>query len=122
MMDQICRAQSWTLGTDQGEMTVTVPQQDGSDQVVTINDFNDPSGQAAIRVWSPVTVVGKVPPDQALTVNFQLPAGALATNAATNQIVVCATRIVGFVNQAQMVTLISTVAHFASFYANHYGQ
>ena len=120
-IDQICRSNGWVLGSDQGELVISVPQADGSQQSVVINDFQDPGGQAAIRIWSPVAPVDKVPIDQAMTVNFQLPAGCLAVNPTINQVVICATRIVNYTDQAELSTVLSTVAHFASFYAKHYG-
>jgi hypothetical protein len=119
-IDQICRSSGWVLGTDLGEMVIGVPQADGSQQSVVINDFQDPSGQAAIRIWSAVAPIAKVPVDQAMTVNFQLPAGCLAVNPELQQVVICATRIVNYTDQAELSTLLSTVAHFAAFYAKHY--
>ncbi len=118
MMDQICRSSGWVLGSDSGEMVIGIPQQDGSQQSVIVNDFQDTSGQAAVRLWSPVCPVDKVPADQALTVNFQLPMGCLAVR--EGQVVICATRIVGFTDQAEMTSLLHTVAYFAKFYAGHY--
>lgn len=119
MMDQICRSSGWVLGSDRGEMVIGIPQQDGSQQSVIVNDFQDTSGQAAIRLWSPVGPADRVPADQALTVNFQLPLGFLAVR--EGQAVVCATRIVNFTAQAEMTHLLHTVAYFAKFYATHYG-
>jgi hypothetical protein len=119
LMDQICRSNGWLLGQDKGEMVLGIPQQDGSQQSVVINDFVDTSGQAAMRMWSPVAAADRVPADQALQVNFQLPAGALAVR--EGQVVVCATRIVNVTNQAELAPLLQTLAHFAKFYASHYG-
>ena len=119
MMDQICRANGWVLGADRGEMVLGVPQQDGSQQSVIVNDYVDTSGQAAVRLWSPVAAADRVPADQALTVNFQLPLGFLAIR--EGQVVVCATRIVNFTDQAEMSNLLHTVAYYAKFYATHYG-
>ncbi len=118
LMDQICRSNGWVLGADAGEMVIGVPQPDGSQQSVVVNDFTDTSGQAAIRMWSPVSPQDRVPADQALGVNFQLPAGCLAIR--EGQVVVCATRVVNYTDQAELMSLIHTVAQFASFYANHY--
>jgi hypothetical protein len=118
MMDQICRSNGWVLGSDAGEMVVGVPQQDGSQQSVVINDFQDPSGQPAIRMWSPVAPSDRVPADQAMGVNFQLPCGCLATR--EGQAVICETRVLNYTDQAELTTLLHTIAQFANFYANHY--
>jgi hypothetical protein len=118
MMDQICRSMGWVFGSDRGEMVIGVPQQDGSQQSVEINDFVDTSGQAAIRLWSPICPADKVPPDQALTVNFQLPAGCIAVK--DGMAVICSTRIVNFTDQAELTSLVHTVASYAAFYKNHY--
>ncbi|RMG19099.1 MAG: hypothetical protein D6731_00380 [Planctomycetota bacterium] len=86
---------------------------------MVINDFVDPTtGQAAMRIWSAVAPADRVPVDQAMTVNFQLPAGAFAVN--EGMAVIVTTRIVNFTDQAELTPLLATVAQFAKFYADHY--
>ena len=117
LLDQICRSQGWVLGTHQGEVVVVVPQADGKTQNIEINEFQD-SSQVALRIWSPVCPAAKIPADQALTVNFKLPHGALAVKDGT--VVVVVTRLFNQTNQADLTHVLQTVAHYAAFYANHY--
>jgi hypothetical protein len=116
-LDQICRSNGWILGTHAGEVVIGVPQGDGKQQNIEVNEFQD-SGQLALRIWSPVTQASKVPSDQALQVNFKLPHGALAEK--DGSIVVVATRLWSQTNQADLTHVLQTVAHYAAFYANHY--
>ena len=118
LFDQICRSNGWVLGSDKGEMVLGIPQQDGSQQSVVINDFQDSSGQPAIRMWSPVAPTEKVPADQAMSVNAQLPHGHLAVQ--NNQVVMMTTRLVGLLNQAELSTLLSVLSYYAAFYRGHY--
>lgn len=119
LMDRICRSNGWVLGQDKGLVVIGVPQQDGSQQSVVVDEFQDTSGQFAIRLWSPVAPADRVPADQALQVNAQLPHGALANR--EGQIVVAITRIWNATNQMDLTTIMSVIAYYAAFYAKHYG-
>lgn len=120
LFEQTCRSNGWILGQDKGEMVLGVPQQDGSQVSVVVNEFQDATGQLALRMWSPVAPTDKVPPDQALQVNYQLPHGALADKG--GQVVVVCTRIVNLVNQAELTNLITNVTYYAHFYGQHFSQ
>ncbi len=119
MMDQICRSNGWVLGSDKGEMVIGVNTADGAQQPVVINDFQDGStAQFAIRLWSPVCPADRLPADQALQLNMQLPHGCLANR--EGQIVMTATRVLNMTNQTDLTNLLSVIAYYASFYAKHY--
>ncbi len=119
MMDQICRSSGWVLGYDKGEMVLGVPTQEGGQQAVVVTDFQDGTGQLALRLWSPVCPADKLPADQALGINWQLPHGSLALN--EGQVVLTATRILNLTNQTDLTNLISIISYYAAFYGKHYG-
>jgi len=77
MFDQICRTNGWVLGEDKGEMVLGIPQGDGQVSLV-VNEYQDATGQLALRFWSPVAPTDKVPAEQAMQINAQLPHGCLA--------------------------------------------
>ena len=118
LMDQMCRSSGWILGQDKGEMVLGIPQ-GGENQNVVVNEFQDSSGQLALRFWTPVAAKATVPADQALTINWQLPHCALAER--EGAIVITATRTSNQTNQADLTALISTIAYYGNFYRKHYG-
>ncbi|MGE0710561.1 MAG: hypothetical protein AB7N76_27210 [Planctomycetota bacterium] len=118
LFDQICRSNGWVLGSDRGEMVLGVPQSDGTQMSVVVNEFQDATGQLALRLWSPVAPADKVPADQALSVNSQLPHGCLANK--DGQVVVTATRILGYTSQADLTSLIQNLTFYAHFYSKHF--
>lgn len=117
--DQICRRNQWILGEDKGEMVIGVATGDGGQRSVVVNDFQDTSGQLALRMWSPIVQVGRVPADQALKINMQLPHGALAEH--QGQVVLVSTRVFKGANPSEVSDLVAALATFAAFYAKHYG-
>jgi hypothetical protein len=119
MMDQICRSNGWVLGSDKGEMVLGIPQGDAQVSVV-VNEFQDATGQLAIRFWSPVAMVDKVPADQALQVNYQLPHGCMADK--EGQIVLTVTRIWNFTSQADVTNVLQNLSYYAQFYRQHFEQ
>lgn len=119
LADQMCRSNGWILGQDKGEMVIGVPQADGSQVSVVFNDFQDSTGQFAIRLWTPVCQAAQLPADQATQLNWQLPQGCLANR--EGAIVLTATRVFNFTNQADLTHLINTLVYYGAFYAGHYG-
>lgn len=119
LMDKICRSNGWVLGADRGETVVGIPQ-GGGQQSVVVTDFQDSTGQFAIRLWAPVAPADKIPPEQALEVNYALPHGCLATK--EGQVVLTATRIWNLTNQADLTNLLSILAYYADFYGKHYNR
>ena len=120
LFDQACRSNGWVFGQDKGEMVLGVTQQDGTQVSVVINEFNDSTGQFAIRLWAPVAPADKVPPDQALQVNSALPHGCLANK--DGQIIMTVTRILNMTNQADLTNLVQVISYYAHFYGNHFNQ
>lgn len=118
LFDQMCRSSGWILGQDKGEMVLGVPQDDGTQVNVVVNEFQDATGQLALRFWSPVAPVDKVPADQALQVSYQLPHCCLGDREGT--IVTTATRVVNFTSQADLTNLIQTLSYYAYFYGRHF--
>ena len=56
LFDQMCRSNGWVLGVDKGEMVIGVPQQDGHQQGVVVNDFLvlvDSANQFRAQGYSP---------------------------------------------------------------------
>jgi hypothetical protein len=118
-MDGICRRNGWVLGEDRGDMVIAVPTGDPQPRPVVVLDFQDTTGQLALRFFSPVVPAGKIPADQALAINFQLPHGAIAIK--DGQVVICATRVLGTANPTEVTGVIAAIATYAAFYAKHYG-
>jgi hypothetical protein len=118
LFDQMCRSCGWVLGQDKGEMVLGIPQDDGSQVSIVVNEFQDSTGQLALRFWSPVAPVDQVPPDQALLVNYQLPHCSLGDR--EGQVVATATRVVNFTTQADLTHLIQTLSYYAHFYGAHF--
>ena len=120
LFDQMCRSNGWVLGQDKGEMVLGIPQPDGSQVSLVVNEFQDSTGQLALRFWAPVAPMDKVPADQALQVNYQLPHCALGNR--EGAIVATATRVVNFTSQADLTHLIQTLSYYAHFYGQHFAQ
>jgi len=118
LCDQLCRSNGWALGQDKGEMVVGVPQADGSQVSIVINDFQDATGQFAMRFWTPVCMATQLPAEQAVQLNWQLPQGCLANR--EGQIVLTSTRLLNMTNQADLTHLLNTLAYYGAFYAGHY--
>lgn len=117
--DGLSRRNGWVVGEDKGQMVLGVPTADGGQRPIVVAEFQDSSGQLALRFWAPVAPIGKVPPDQALKLNYQLPHGALAEK--EGQVVIVATRVFNGINAADVTNVIAALAHFSGFYAKHYG-
>lgn len=120
VMDQICRSSGWVLGQDKGDMVLGIPQQDGSQISVVVNEFTDSTGQFAIRLWAPVAPMDKVPPEQAMQVNSQLPHGCLADK--DGHCVMTVTRVLNLTNQADLTNLLQVLSYYAHFYSGHFNQ
>jgi hypothetical protein len=119
MFDQICRTNGWILGEDKGEMVLGIPQGDVQVSLV-VNEYQDATGQLALRFWCPVAPADKVPADQAMQINSALPHGCLATK--DDQVIMTATRILNMTNQAELTVIFQTLAYYADFYGKHYSQ
>lgn len=118
LFDQMCRSSGWILGQDKGEIVLGVPQDDGVQVSVVVNEFQDSTGQLALRFWAPVAPADQVPADQALQVSFQLPHCCLGNR--EGHIVATATRVVNFTSQADLTLLIQTLSYYAHFYARFF--
>ncbi|MBL4845546.1 MAG: hypothetical protein JKY65_08475 [Planctomycetes bacterium] len=118
LFDQMCRSSGWVLGQDKGEIVLGVPQEDGTQVSIVVNEFQDSTGQLALRFWSPVAPADRVPADQALLVSYQLPHCTLGNR--EGQIVATATRVVNFTTQADLTHLIQTLSYYAHFYGKHF--
>lgn len=118
-LDRICRSNGWVLGEDKGQVVLGIPGGDGGQIAVVVDEFQDSSGQQALRFWAAVAPQSKVKPDQALGVNAQLPHGALALK--DGQLVMLATRVLNQTSPADLTTILSAVAYYAAFYRKHYG-
>lgn len=119
MLDQICRSNGWVLGEDKGQLVLGIPGGDGNQAAVVIDEFQDSTGQQALRFWSAVAPQSKVKPDQLLTINAQLPHGALAFK--DGQAVMLATRVLNLTSPADLATVLTALAYYAGFYRKHYG-
>jgi len=118
LMEQVCRAQGWVLGQDKGDMVLGVPHE-GEQQSLAVYEFQDSSGQFALRLWSPICAADKLPADQALKINYQLPHGALAVH--DGAVGMVATRVLNHTNQTDLTTLVTALTYYAAFYKQHYG-
>jgi hypothetical protein len=118
-MQQICDRNGWILGYDKGELVIGVTLQSGEQRSIVVGEFQDMSGQIALRLWTPIAPASAIPAEQALQLNMQLPHGALAIK--DGRAVLVATRVYKDANLSDMSNLMSTIAYFGDFYGKHYG-
>lgn len=118
-IDGISRRNGWILGEEKGRMVVGVTTSDGNKRSILVDDFADTTGQLVLRFWCQVGPVGRVPADQAMKINIQLPHAALADR--DGIVVITATRMMQFANPSEVSLLLASMATFAQFYARHYG-